>query len=68
VDTLQNRVGQQMEFQHKNRCNQGGKDSTKAQNTTGNNKHWTKANKAAKIQPMYGPKPTKLPHKQFEQG
>jgi len=57
-----------MEFQHKNRCNQGGKDSTKAQNTTGNNKHWTKANKAAKIQPMYGPKPTKLPHKQFEQG
>jgi len=56
-----------MEFQHKNKCNQGSKDSTKAQNTIGNNKHWTEANKAAKIQPMYGPKLTKFPDKQSGQ-
>jgi len=55
-----------MEFQHKNRCNQGSKDLIEAPNTTGNNNLWTKVNKKAKIQPKYGPKPMKLPDKQSE--
>jgi len=51
----------------KGRCQIQVHYTAEAQNNTGNKMHWTDGNKTAKMQPMYGPKPTRLQLIPFEQ-